>query len=166
MRNFSLITKVRRRPISNWFSRSMNLEPGATRGIVRELLVRNVEDGNTEPPGVHPVTVQSVGYFEVRLRVQFTYFNGSGASCHAMLSSNFHHNGMFPITLNSCRNGIKPDSLQNRRLLGSLMAPLVRLLPSKAVLADASQAMSVTRSTVQPPKNCPPRGNRAITPSS
>src|SRR6266852_5155392 len=129
----------------------MNLEPGATRGIVSEELVRNVGDANTAPPGVHPGTVQSVGYLEVRLRVQLTYFNGSGSSCHAMLSSNFHHNGMFPITLNSCRNGINPDSLQNRRLLGSLMAPLVRLLPSKVVLADASQAMSVSRSMVQPP---------------
>src|SRR5713226_2240427 len=144
----------------------MNLEPGATRGMVREELVRNVEVGNTALPGVQPGTVQSVGYFEVRLRVQFTYFNGSGASCHAMLSSNFHHNGMFPIALNSCRNGIKPDSLQNRRLLGSLMAPLVMLFPSKLVLADASQAMSVTRSIVQPPKKCPPCGNRATTPNS
>src|SRR6266852_4972802 len=122
----------------------MNLEPGATRGIVSWELVRNVGDANTAPPGVHPVTVQSVGYFEVRLRVQFTYFNGSGASCHAMLSSKRHHNGIFPIALNSCRKGIKPDSLQNLRLLGSLMAPMARLLPSKVVLADVSQAMSVT----------------------
>src|SRR5216684_9204559 len=137
----------------------MNLEPGATRGIVSWEFVRK---GTTSAPGVHPDTVQSVGYFVVRLRVQLTYFNGSGSSCHAMLSSNFHHNGMFPIALNSCRNGINPDSLQNRRLLGSLMAPLVRLLPSKVVLADASQAMSVTRSMVQPPKKCPPCGNRAI----
>src|SRR5437588_12865552 len=144
----------------------MNLEPGATKGIVREELVRNVGDGNTAAPGVHPVTVQSVGYFEVLLRVQLTYFNGSGSSCHAMLSSNFHHNGMFPIALNSCRNGINPDSLQNRRLLGSLIAPLVMLFPSKLALADASQAISVTRSMVQPPKKCPPCGSRATTPNS
>jgi hypothetical protein len=65
----------------------MNLEPGATKGMVREELVRNAEDGNTAAPGVHPGTAQSVGYFEVRLRVQFTYFSGSGASCHAVLSS-------------------------------------------------------------------------------
>src|SRR5260370_921974 len=144
----------------------MNREPGASRGIVSWELVRNVGDANTAPPGVHPVTVQSVGYFEVLLRVQLTYFNGSGSSCHAMLSSNFHHNGMFPIALNSCRNGINPDSLQNRRLLGSLIAPLVRLFPSKAVLADASQAMSVTPSVVQAPKKCPPCGTRATTPNS
>src|SRR5260370_1772297 len=134
----------------------MNREPGATRGIVREELVRNVGDANAAPPGVHPVTVQSVGYFEVLLRVQLTYFNGSGASCHAMLSSNFHHNGMFPIALNSCRHGIKPDSLQNRRLLGSLMAPLGTMLPSKVGLAGASHPMSRSRSMLHPPKKALP----------
>src|SRR5260370_39955010 len=108
----------------------MNLEPGATRGIVSWEFVRN---GTTSAPRVYPDDVQADGYFVVRLRIQLTYFNGSGSSCQAMLSSNFHHNGMLPITLNSCRNGIKPDSLQNRRLLGSLMAPFVMLFPSKLV---------------------------------
>src|SRR5436190_5300371 len=104
----SRITKVRRRPTSNWFNRSRNLVPGLTSGIVKDVLV---SAGATSAPANAP-QLQSVGYLVALLTVQDANFKGSGSPCQVMLASNFHHKGTFPATLNSLRNGIRPRSSQ------------------------------------------------------
>src|SRR5437660_2734999 len=125
----------------------MKRVPGATSGNTNDELTRL---GATSAPGVQPDTVQSAGYLVALLMFQDTYFKGSGSSCQDQLTSKPHHKGMAPTALNSWRNGIKPDSLQKRRLLGSLMAPRVILLPAIVVFAVASQAVSVTSAMVAP----------------